>query len=337
MSIILWGKSTSNDKLIHIKNFNKSDEIVCLGCGSKLIAKQGKERIWHFAHHNLANCDGGFETMLHLLAKEVFSSLNIFVLPSKTVFYTEDNLTQSETLVKPLHEITIDDCLVETYLGNIKPDIIIVSKGIKLIVEIAVTHFVDNKKRAEIEKLGISCIEINLSHLKNKYFDFEQLKYEVNNTKNMKWIFHKRECEELKKLENTVKSRLNEIKTAEREKDIADKTLSKNLLDNIGTAIYANFYSIKIFSSNFRKHQLVLKFYLSIDSQWDILKNYDFELECWLYETSDVYDEEPLFECHNGATFVDFPYSQLSEFSMKKILADYHQEIKNEWRKARNY
>lgn len=209
MSTILWAKSLLTDNLIHINDFKKNENqtVICIGCGSRLIAKQGTKNQWHFSHYNLSSCDGGFETALHLLAKEVFLTFKTLVLPPKIIFHKENNLTETATIVKSLQKIEIDECFIEMQLENIRPDILVVAKGHKLIIEIAVTHFIDDTKRHNIEKLGISCIEIDLSHLKNTYFDFETLKYELCNPKNAKWIFNRKEKEKLEILKSKIKEK----------------------------------------------------------------------------------------------------------------------------------
>lgn len=38
--------------------------IFCSFCNSLLIAKQGEQRIWHFAHANQSDCNGAIESVL---------------------------------------------------------------------------------------------------------------------------------------------------------------------------------------------------------------------------------------------------------------------------------
>jgi len=43
----------------------------CAACQSPVILKQGEVRSWHFSHLPGSDCTKGFETALHLLAKQI--------------------------------------------------------------------------------------------------------------------------------------------------------------------------------------------------------------------------------------------------------------------------
>ena len=59
----------------------------------------------------------------------------------------------------------LSDVRLEQRLGNLTPDLIANYRGTELMVEIAVTHFIDDEKLAKIEKAGIATVEIDLSTL----------------------------------------------------------------------------------------------------------------------------------------------------------------------------
>ena len=46
-------------------------DCICPECKSTLIARQGKEKQWHFAHANNAECAGARMTALHLWAQQI--------------------------------------------------------------------------------------------------------------------------------------------------------------------------------------------------------------------------------------------------------------------------
>ena len=60
---------------------------------------------------------------------------------------------------------------IEKDLGGIRPDIIIESSGHKLLIEVLVTHAVDDEKRNKIRDMGISCIEVDFSHYRDTPID----------------------------------------------------------------------------------------------------------------------------------------------------------------------
>ena len=54
----------------------------CPSCGEPLVAKKGTKRMHHFAHHAGENCEYGYETSLHLAAKEIsnYTTSSIYIL-----------------------------------------------------------------------------------------------------------------------------------------------------------------------------------------------------------------------------------------------------------------
>ncbi len=58
----------------------------------------------------------------------------------------------------------IDRVRVENIIEDIRPDLILTIGGRDLIVEVFVTHKVDDEKVGRIKRLGVSAIEIDLSH-----------------------------------------------------------------------------------------------------------------------------------------------------------------------------
>ena len=56
-------------QVVHIKDHSKGASAFCLGCDHEMVARQGKQRQWHFAHKppEPTNCDG--EGALHKTAK----------------------------------------------------------------------------------------------------------------------------------------------------------------------------------------------------------------------------------------------------------------------------
>lgn len=127
---------------------------VCPGCQKQLIARKGSINVHHFAHYEAPDCGYGIESALHKLCKSYFLSKTHFVTPP--VYFH-----RSSFMVYGKQEITIDSIEFEKQLEDIRPDILIVSKGKKLLVEIAVSHKVDSFKANKIRSLGIATIEID--------------------------------------------------------------------------------------------------------------------------------------------------------------------------------
>ena len=133
---------------------------VCPACGEPLVAKKGSKNLHHFAHAN-NNCEYGYETSLHLAAKEILSEAKKIFLPE--VFLEFPNSTKKTESLVPAKEISIDDVKLEQRYGDIIPDIVVFSGGKEFFVEIFVTHRIDDEKLEKLQKAAISTIEIDLS------------------------------------------------------------------------------------------------------------------------------------------------------------------------------
>lgn len=141
---------------------------LCPGCGAKLIAKHPKEKLAHFAHSAQEACSTGYETALHLAAKQALLQRRELYVPSISARqWLHDGGTglraEAIKVIAP-KIITLDSVEAESrgYEGII-PDIVATHKGKLLFVEVAVTHFVDSVKREKLRRVGVPTLEIDLS------------------------------------------------------------------------------------------------------------------------------------------------------------------------------
>ena len=130
----------------------------CPACKKQLIAKKGKVNVHHFAHYKVKDCNGGIETALHLLSKEIIANHKTFKTP--ILYYPNTNYE-----IFPEMEIPIDKVTLEKKLGGIIPDIIIESKGKKILVEIVVSNPISWDKMRKIVSKNIPTIEIYAKYL----------------------------------------------------------------------------------------------------------------------------------------------------------------------------
>lgn len=125
---------------------------ICPCCKNELCAKNGgEERVHHFAHLGGADCSGGIESALHLMAKNILQEVKSVRLPAI------ENICKSELL-------HFDEVDVEVYDEgtSLRPDCI-GRYGDKIIwIEFKRTHAVDKKKKGKIISKRIDCIEIDL-------------------------------------------------------------------------------------------------------------------------------------------------------------------------------
>ena len=180
------------ERLVHISEIQPHESglrcnCVCPACGERLQAKlprTKKDFTPRFAHHH-SECQYATETALHMKAKEIIEEAKYIVVPEVIAWYND--LFKKE--ISPSKEIHFNQVVLERRLNDIVPDILAYEDNRPLMIEITVTHKIDNIKREKIKKLGISTLEIDLSNI--DFFNHEQLQYEVLSGINCKrWIYN---------------------------------------------------------------------------------------------------------------------------------------------------
>jgi hypothetical protein len=169
----------------------------CPACEKKLVARNGgRKRIHHFAHYESAECKYGVQTSIHIAAKQILEKIGKIKVPSVFVYInTEIEKSVYEFISHgDFHKISdelyipIDSVVLEKKLHKYIPDVVITSKNKRLIIEIAVTHFVGRQKLEKIKASKISAIEIDLSNIDNDFnlADLELLI--IENLENKIWL-----------------------------------------------------------------------------------------------------------------------------------------------------
>ena len=135
---------------------------VCPACGEPLVAKKGSKVMHHFAHHAGTNCEYGYQTSLHLAAKDILSKAKKMVIPAVTIDFPG---TYKRERVSEEKEIEIDRVELERRFDDVIPDVVVYAGGKYFFVEIFVTHQVDYFKLVKLKLANISTIEIDLSEI----------------------------------------------------------------------------------------------------------------------------------------------------------------------------
>jgi len=161
----------------------------CALCDDRLIAKKGNRKQHHFAHYRVENCKGAVETSLHLLAKEIISEKKEITLPRVEL---KIGTKQEHFIFHKPTKVKFNKIRVENKLGEIIPDLICYVNQQPLLVEIAVTHFIDEIKKQKIKKLNLSTIEVDLSEFKEGITKEELSKLLIDDTSKKKWIFNRK-------------------------------------------------------------------------------------------------------------------------------------------------
>lgn len=162
-------------------------QCICPSCKARLIARQGTRQKAHFAHYNSEECNTGYETSIHLLAKEILLSEKCIRLPEIKMPCSNYN----SGLIREGRLIELDEVALENRISSIIPDVLAKHRGEMLIIEIFVTHKVDAEKQEVIQKQGISALEIDLSKIHTE-ITYDELKdILINQSNNRRWIFSK--------------------------------------------------------------------------------------------------------------------------------------------------
>ena len=212
-----WGSSVSDilipyalkdGALIHVSKVESglACDCICPSCHERFVARKGGFRVHHFAHLSGESCSGALESTLHIFAKEILSEEKRITLPAVSIELSSDRrplvLADSKTY-------EVDSVREEKKLGDIKPDLILKIGQRELLVEVYVTHKVDNLKIETIKELGLSAIEINLS-TSPRHMPKETLsELIVNGVDNKRWLNNEWVRQEHQKLmEKTVRKEI---------------------------------------------------------------------------------------------------------------------------------
>lgn len=120
----------------------------------------------HFAHRSNEDCEYGYESSLHLAAKDVLSRSEKMVIPPVYVEFPQSG--KSKQLLYPEKGISFDYVELEKRFDTIIPDIVVYSGDKYFFIEIYVTHHIDDEKLKKLEEKNISTIEVDLSKIKRE-------------------------------------------------------------------------------------------------------------------------------------------------------------------------
>lgn len=181
-------------RLVHIGEAvqGRRCNCVCPECLQPLIAKKGAKNLHHFAHDWNADCPGALESALHLAAKTILFSQRCLRLPAVHLNFA--SLKPSWRLF-PASRVRFDTMLMEQRTGGLRPDLIGISGGRPLLIEIAVTHPAGPDKLAKLRQLELSALEISLGDLPPERMAPEPLaRAIIGGLTNKQWLYnHKAE------------------------------------------------------------------------------------------------------------------------------------------------
>lgn len=176
-------------KTVHISEVESGlrCECICPACGERLIARKGTKVSHHFAHKSTVECEYGYQTSLHLAAKEIISEHKQIYLPALSLNILGSGKT---ILIEEARIIQVSEVILEKKINDIIPDILLITDVGKLILEIYVTHEIDDEKKKKIKRLNIPTLEIDLSKLDRNIAKEELTEALIKETENKNWIYN---------------------------------------------------------------------------------------------------------------------------------------------------
>jgi len=148
----------------YVKN-GSACNCTCVGCGAKVIAKQGelqgKKQANHFSHKpgdpKASSCTWSYKTDLYLIAKEV-------LLETKCLPVT---FGINAPYVMNIKFDSITDKASSTIKeSTIRPDLVAIVSGETIYIEISVSSFCNQQKIAEYRHLELNAIEVYLEEFR---------------------------------------------------------------------------------------------------------------------------------------------------------------------------
>ncbi|MGR7921234.1 hypothetical protein ACU6RQ_09015 [Zobellella denitrificans] len=164
---------------------------VCPGCQRPLVANQGKKKRAYFSHYQVVDCIGGYESAVHLMAKQVIRDHLTVLAPAFGKTLTQ-LLASSEGMQRYVEKepewLRFNKVQLEVSAEGSRPDIVgWLTDDTPVYIEVFVTHAVpDDKKERFSEK---NMFELDLSHLsQDSIADLEIFTKEVLELAPRHWI-----------------------------------------------------------------------------------------------------------------------------------------------------
>jgi hypothetical protein len=156
----------------------------CPSCGEPVIAVQGDHLAHHFRHVAETECATGFETMAHMLAKQIIAEAKRLRLPSLSVKIDDD-----EPLCVDEQMADLADVVIEPWKRGLRPDAVASWQDLEIGIEIFVTNECDEDKIARYKQRNLAALEIDLSQFKD-VLDPTHFEYAVIEGARRKWLYH---------------------------------------------------------------------------------------------------------------------------------------------------
>lgn len=162
-------------KIVYVDEYKNNQECICIDCKGRMI-KCSEDDEHHkvrpyFRHYDSNECKGGSgESYLHKIAKEVFLELKEYTLPKRDIVVMNKYKVLSDEEKVVIDKVELEKVKKVSDSCFVKPDIEMlchtedgVSK--RVFIEIKNSHAVSGMKKANLRKLGVETIEIDVKPL----------------------------------------------------------------------------------------------------------------------------------------------------------------------------
>lgn len=194
----------ADDRPVHISSVvvkGKACGLRCPSCQESLIAHlKNDKRRRHFQHEPGGNCRFAGESGLHRYAKALIEAKGELLLPA--VHFEDGSRIKSETRPR------FDQVRLEQRFHSIIPDVIARKGAHELMIEIRVTHPCDERKRAILQDLKISTLEIDLSKFRG-INNRELLDEQILEKAPRKWLYHSAHAREAQRRAEAARAAIN--------------------------------------------------------------------------------------------------------------------------------
>ena len=191
---------------------------ICPGCRNPLLARQGTEREWHFAHIHSSDCADGYEKSVHALAKQRIQQQKRLLLPAIEAMAQGWDVygrhVVEKLLVMEARSVSLDECKSSLPHGVVTPDLTGRRQDREILVEITVFHRLMPDKRARLVETGVPSFEIDLGVFQIQQATRERLDVELyENPNNRRWLWHPKLAEAQATVAAAVEARISAART----------------------------------------------------------------------------------------------------------------------------
>lgn len=230
-SLIPFGLNQKSGELVDVASVARGRECgcICPSCKTILVARQGKQKEWHFAHHSRNNkpntskkCEYSFLVSVRLMIRQlVTKGLKLRTprfLEEMEVYSERTDLFQKfEFVITEASTIELESPKTGVSFSNVEVDVAGCVKGIPFAIYCSYKgrDVPGSLKRPETDRCGV--IELNLHEVSNAFRNVQSGRYLEalrtyiqESSEGRSWIYHPRYEATMQKAKEVVESWLSQ-------------------------------------------------------------------------------------------------------------------------------